>query len=153
VRSRWGAGRPGRAPGVAGARRGPDAGAGLIGTISGLLVFLALMLFAVQTLIGLYARSMVTDAAHEGARMVAGARVDHDDPGAVASARIQAEAEVHRLLGRFGDGVVVDWTGSTPETIALRIRARPPGFLWPAMGSVGAALVDRTVHVRVEELR
>lgn len=130
-----------------------DDGVGLIGTIAGLLVFLALLLFAVQILIGLYTRTVVTDAAHEGARWVAGARVDHRDPTAVASARRDAEAKVRSLLGRFGDGVVLDWSDSTADTVALRIRARPPGFLWSALRGPGAALVERTVHVRVEAVR
>ena len=133
--------------------RDADRGAGLIGAISGLLVFLALLLFAVQTLIALSTRSLVTDAAHEGARMVAGARVDHSDPAAVAAARVGAEAEVRGALGRFGDTVELDWSASTADTVALRVRARPPGFLWSALRGPGAALVDRTVHVRVETLR
>lgn len=130
-----------------------DRGVGLIGTISALLVFLALLLFAVQTLVGLYTRSVVTDAAHEGARLVAGARVDHSNPGAVAEARGRAEAEVRRLLGRFGDTVELDWSASTPDTVALRVRAHPPGFLWAALRGPGSALVERTVRVRVETLR
>jgi Flp pilus assembly protein TadG len=130
-----------------------DAGTGLIGTIAGFLVFLALMLFAVQTLLGLYTRSVVTDAAHEGARRVAGARVDQSDPVARDRARLAAETEVRRLLGHFGDGVALDWSASTDDTVALRVQARPPGFLWDALRGPGAALVERTVTVRVEENR
>lgn len=135
------------------ARTGDDAGTGLIGTISGFLVFLALMLFAVQTLLGLYTRSVVTDAAHEGARRVAGARVDQTDPAAQAWARTVAEAEVRRMLGRFGDGVQLDWSASTDDSVALRVQAQPPGFLWDALRGPGSALVDRTVRVRIEETR
>lgn len=130
-----------------------EGGVGLVGTISGLLVFLALLLFAVQTLVGLYTRSVVTDAAHEGARIVAGARVDHRDPAAVAAARTRAEAEVRSLLGRFGDSVELDWAGSTADTVALRVRARPPGFLWATLRGPGSALFERTVRVRVEAFR
>ena len=134
-------------------RASGDEGAGLIATISGLLVFLALLLLAVQTLIGLHTRSVVTDAAYEGARAVAGARVDHSDPAAVAAAQATAEAKVRSLLGRFGDRVTLDWTGTTADSVALTVRARPPGFLWSALRGVGPAIVERTVHVRVEELR
>ncbi len=130
-----------------------DLGTGLIGSVAGLLAFLALLLFSVQTLIALYTRSVVTDAAYEGARAAAGARVDHDDASSVAAARVDAEARVKRLLGRFGDRTQLDWTGSDGEVVRLRVRARPPGFLWAALRGPGAALVDRTVTVRVESLR
>lgn len=132
--------------------RGDD-GAGLIATLSGLLVFLALLLLAVQTLVALHTRSAVTDAAYEGARAVAGARVDHTDPAAVAAAQADAEVKVRSLLGRFGERVQLDWSGTTADQVALTVRARPPGFLWSALRGPGAAVVDRTVHVRVEELR
>jgi Flp pilus assembly protein TadG len=128
-----------------------EGGTGLIGSVAGLLVFLAMMLFAVQTLVGLYTRSVVTDAAHEGARRVAGARVEQGDPAAQQDARIAAEGEVRRLLGRFGDEVTMDWSGSTADTVALRVRATPPGFLWNTLRGPGAALVDRTVTVRIEQ--
>ena len=76
-------------------------------------------------------------------------------PSGVASdeARMAAEDEVRRLLGRFGDEVSIDWTASTADTVSLRVRARPPGFLWDALRGPGSALVDRTVTVRVERPR
>ena len=111
------------------------------------------MLFAVQVLIGLYTRSAVGEAAYEGARTVAGARVDHSDPLAESAARADAETRVRRSLGRFGDDVTLDWSGSTTEVVALTVRARPPGFLWAGLRGPGAPLIDRTVRVRVEELR
>lgn len=122
-------------------------------SLAGLLAFLALLLFAVQTLVALHTRSVVTDAAYEGARTVAGARVDHTDPAAVAAAQADAADTVRRLLGRFGDTVELDWSGTTTDTVSLTVRARPPGFLWAALRGPGTALIDRTVHVRVEELR
>ena len=134
-------------------RSADDRGAGLIGSLAGLLVFLALMLLAVQTLVGLHTRSVVTDAAYEGARRVAGARVDHSDPVAVAAAQADAATQVRSLLGRFGETVELDWSGTTSDTVSLTVRARPPGFLWAALRGPGSALIDRTVHVRVEELR
>ncbi len=68
-------------------------------------------------------------------------------------AQQRAEAEVRSLLGRYGDTVELDWADSTAGTVALRVRARPPGFLWAALRGPGAALVERTVRVRVEALR
>jgi Flp pilus assembly protein TadG len=143
-----------RAPQPRRARRATgEEGTGLIASLAALLVFLALLLFAVQTLVALHTRSVVTDAAYEGARAVAGARVDHTDPAAVAGAQSDASERVRRMLGRFGERVELDWSGTTSDTISLTVRARPPGFLWAALRGPGAALVDRTVHVRVEELR
>src|SRR5690606_27962705 len=124
-----------------------DGGAGLIASLVGLLVFLALMLLAVQTLVALHTRSVVTDAAYEGARAVAGARVDHSDPAAVAGAQADAETKVRSLLGRFGERVELDWSGTTHDQVALTVRARPPGFLWAALRGPGSAIVDRTVRV------
>lgn len=130
-----------------------ERGGGLIGTISGLLVLLALLLFAVQSLFALFARSAVTDAAYEGARQLAGDRVAHEDLGAVLLARQQAERTVRSHLGRFGSEVQLDWSGSTSDTISLNVRARPPGFLWDALRGTGPDLITRTVRVRVERWR
>jgi Flp pilus assembly protein TadG len=130
-----------------------DSGAGLIGTVSGVLVFLGLMLFAVQTLMALYTRSIVTDAAHDGVRRVAGARVDHGDPAAVADARRAAEAHVRALLGGTGDRVALDWSASTSDTVALHVQVEPTSFVWAAMRGPWSALVERTVTAPVEVLR
>jgi hypothetical protein len=131
-----------------------DGGTGLIGSISGVLVVLAFVLFAVQLLMNLYTTSVVTSAGYEGARAVAGQRVDHADPRSVAEARLRAEARVRQLLGRYGDRVELDWSGSTPDTVVLRLRAQNQRFLLPGLGAhLGFDQVDRTVRVRVEDTR
>lgn len=132
---------------------GSDAGTGLISTISGLLVFLALLLFATQTLIALSARSAATSAAYEGARLVAGARTSHDSSPVPEEARSHAETTVRSQLGAFGDRVELDWSTSTWDTVALTIRARPPSFLWDSLRGRGPSLIDRTVRVRVEQMQ
>ena len=131
-----------------------DIGTALISSIAGLLVFLAMLLFAVQTLIGLYTRSVVTDAAHEGARLVAGARVSQS--GAGGAARTLGSGPNERSDASSGDSATTcASTGrpAPPDTVSLRVRARPPGFLWDALRGPGSALVDRTVTVRVERPR
>lgn len=130
-----------------------ERGGGLIGTISALLVLLALLLFAVQSLFALFARSAVTDAAYEGARLLAGNRVMHEDLGSVLVARANAEQIVRSHLGRFGREVELDWSGSSVDTIALTVRARPPGFLWDSLRGSGPDPITRTVRVRVERWR
>lgn len=131
-----------------------DDGVGLIGAISGVLVVLAFVLFATQLLMNLYTTSVVTSAGYEGARMVAGHRVDHDDPRAVAEARARAETRVRQLLGRYGERVEMDWSASTDDTVVLRLRADTQRFLLPGLPArLGFDRVDRTVRVRVEDLR
>jgi hypothetical protein len=131
-----------------------DRGAGLIGTIAGVTVFLAFLLFAVQLLVNLYTTTTVTGAAHEGVQMVASHEVDHHDSVAVANARAEAEAEVRGLLGEVGDRAELDWSASTPDEVALRVRVSTPRFLLPSLqASLGFDEVDRTVRARVEEVR
>lgn len=128
-----------------------DDGTGLIGTLAGFTVVLALALFAVQVLLNLFTTSAVTDAAHDGARRVAGARVDHGDPVAVAAARAGADRHIRELLGAYGRQVQLDWSASTADEVVLRVRADAPRVLLPGLaGPVGLDRVDRTVRVRVE---
>lgn len=128
-----------------------DDGAGLIGTTSGVLVFLCFLLFAVQLLVGLFGRSVVTSIALSGANRVAGARVDHSDATAVAVARAQAETEMRQLLGRQASRTTFDWSASTPDEVVLRVHANLPRFLLPGVqGRLGTDTVDRTIRVRVE---
>lgn len=129
-----------------------DDGSGLIGLIGSVIVFLVLMLFAVQLLMNLYATSVVTSAAYEGARQVAGARIDHGNPDEVDEARSSAEDRVRSLLGGVGDTATLDWNQSSDDSVALRIQVQPPRFGWPGMSArSGFGRIDRTVRVRVEQ--
>ena len=127
-----------------GRRARGEEGTGLIASLAGLLAFLALLLFAVQTLVALHTRSVVTDAAYEGARAVAGARVDHTDPVAVAEAQADASEKVRRLLGRFGEKVELDWSGTTDETVSLTVPSAPAGL--PVGGAARAGRGPRGPH-------
>ena len=132
-----------RTPRRRSARSGADAGAGLIGTIAGVAVFLAFLLLAVQLLFNLYATSAVTAAAYDAARVVAGS------DGDVTS----AEQRARQVLGRYARRVSFEWSVDA-DTIALRVRAKNPTFLLPALGgAVGFDEIDRTVRVRVERPR
>jgi hypothetical protein len=128
-----------------------DRGSGLFSTLAGVLVFLAFLLFAVQLLTNLYATSAATSAAFDGARQVAGHRSATDDPAATARARADAEARMRSELGRFGEQVTFDWSGSDADMVALRVRARAPRFLLPGLARpLGFDQIDRTVRVRRE---
>jgi Flp pilus assembly protein TadG len=132
--------------------RGDD-GTGLIGSVAALLVFLAMLLFAVQLLVALYTTSVVTSAAHEAARVAASGSVDQHDPAAVATARAHGEQRLRQLLGSFGDRVRLDWSWND-DAVELRVRADAPRFGLPGLGtSTALGHVDRTVRARVEQLR
>jgi hypothetical protein len=126
----------------------------LIATFAAVVVFLAFLLFAVQLLVDLYASSVTTGAAFDGARLVAESRARHDDRTAMAAAERDAESRVRSELGAFGKTVTFDWSGSGADSVQLRVRGRAPRFLWPGLQSaLGVDEVDRTVRVRVESWR
>ncbi|HVF73947.1 MAG TPA: hypothetical protein VM938_02765 [Acidimicrobiales bacterium] len=121
--------------------RGED-GTGIIGTVVGVLIFLSLLLFAVQVLVGLYATTVVSAAAYDAAKTVAGA-----DAG--ADSRAVAVDGARRRLGRVGEQASFTW-GEAPDVVVLTVRAPRPQFL---PGGLGLPDVVRTVRVRVEEVR
>ena len=115
--------------------------------IGAVIVFLVFLLFAVQLLVGLYGRSVVTSAAYDGARIVAGHRTTDR-----AGARTRAEDRIRQQIGAMH--LRFDWTGSDDDTIVLRLQADNPRFLFPGFtGPLATDHIDRTVHVRVERVR
>lgn len=131
-----------------------DAGSGLIGTTAGFVVFLSFCLFAVHVLLRLHAATVVTSVALDGARSVATSGVDRGDAPELARARATSEAEVRSLLGAAGADATLDWSASDDDEVVLRIVVPVPDVL---PGGLAASLpfdtVDRTVRVRVEEVR
>ena len=125
-----------------------ERGGGPLSAWLGFVVFLALLLFAVQVLYNLYAASVVTSVAFDAARRVAAA-----EGGAGAVGPAEAEAEARQALGRYGDRVRFDWAVDV-DVVALRVRSTNPSFLLPAQaGPVAFGDIDRTVRVRVERFR
>jgi hypothetical protein len=121
-------------------------GTGVISSIFGLLVVLVLLLFAVQVVYDLYATSAVTAAAYDAARVVAGG-----DGGRNTTAA--AEDDARRAVGRYGERLTFTWTVD-PDVVALRVRARNPGFLPASLRRpLGVDVVDRTVRLRTERFR
>lgn len=104
----------------------------------GVTVFLTLLLFAVQVLVGLYATTVVTAAAYDAAKSVAGADRQATDV-AVATAR--------RRIGPLGDRAEFDWA-IDDDVVALTVRAPRPTLL-----PLVSPDVVRTVRVRVESVR
>ena len=124
----------------------------MVGTTAGVTVFLLLLLAAVQIVYDLHATSTLTAVAHDAAREVAS--VDHaPDRCAAVSA---AEGRMRLRLGEYAEraGVTLDWTCRDPDAVRLRVRATHPSILPPRLaGLVPLGSVDRTVKVRLEELR
>lgn len=122
-------------------------GSGLVSTWAGFLVFLTLLLLAVQVVYDLYATSAVTAAAFDAARLVAGGQGGADSEG-------RAEEHARQVLGRYAERVHFDWAGSDAETVRLHVHADNPSFLLPDLAaSLPFTHVDRTIRVRVERFR
>jgi hypothetical protein len=108
-------------------------------------------MFAAQVLYNLYASSVVTAAAYDSARVVAGAAARGD----TVTAERQARARFRRLLGRYGSERVeiIDFSESTPDVIVLHVRARNPGLVFGRSERIAFGVIDRRVRVRVERFQ
>lgn len=115
-----------------------EEGAGVVGGVVGVFVFLSLLLFAVQVVLGLYATTVVTAAAYDAAKSVAGA----DRPSTAT-----AEDAARRHIGRLGARAAFAWKVDD-DTVALTVRAPRPSLL-----PLPSDDVVRTVRVRVESVR
>ncbi len=112
-----------------------------------MLIFLLLLLFATQVLLGLYASTVVTSAGYDAARQVAGARTAIDEAtldGATAAGR--------RSIGALGRNARFDWHGTDEEVVRLRVDVERPHLL-PAALVPGGADISRTLTVRRERTR
>ncbi|HVM10171.1 MAG TPA: TadE/TadG family type IV pilus assembly protein [Acidimicrobiales bacterium] len=119
----------------------------MISTTIGVFVFLLFLLMAVQVTYNLYATTMVTSAAHDAARRVAGAAAE-GDPSALA----RGEAWVKELLGEYGERNVDDVAvRRIADAVVVRVVARNPSFVPPAFRRpLGLDTIDRSVRVRIE---
>lgn len=125
-----------------------DAGSGLLSTSIGILVFLCLLLLAVQVLFALYATSTVTAAAWDAARIASGSEATDS-----VEARSRAEAHVRRVLGKYGDRVRVEWTDD-PDDVVLTVSADQPSLIpRPLRRPMGLDRIHRTVRLRQERVR
>ena len=129
-----------------------ERGAGAIGSLVGVSVFLVLLLFAVHLVLNLYGTSVVTAAAFDAARLRAGSR------GTVAS-ELDAERHARQLLdGYRSEQLSMTWDYSDtdgdggPDVVTLRVVAEHPTDL---VGGVRLPFqrLDRTVTVRLERFR
>jgi hypothetical protein len=125
-----------------------ERGAGLIGAIAGVTVFLALLTVAVQVIFNLYTTSVVTSATYDAARQVALDRTQPPSPGEL----LAAEAHARELIGNLD--AEFEWDLADPDVVRLHVVAEAPSFLLGIVeGAVGLDQVDRTVVVRIEDLQ
>ncbi|MGH9065987.1 MAG: hypothetical protein ACRD0J_00455 [Acidimicrobiales bacterium] len=113
-----------------------------------MLVFLVLLLLAVQVLFDLYARSAVGSAAFDAARVVSGS-----DAGGTAAAQADAESYARGVLGGYGRQARFSWS-VTADEVGLTVSVRSPSLL-PAVvaGPLGLDSIVRHVVVRRERVR
>lgn len=125
-----------------------EAGTGLLGTLVGVTIFLVLALLAVQVLFDLYARSALSAAIFDAARIVAGS-----DAAASPSAEADAEAGAREELGHYGEGARFRWSVSADE-VGLTVSVRSPSLVPTAIASpLGLDVISRGVVIRRERVR
>ncbi len=127
-------------------------GAGLFGMVAGFTVFMLLLVAAVQVLFNLYATTVVTGAALDAARQVAG----YDNVTDRCAATRVAEGAFLRRLGDYSrrGAATLAWTCSDPEVVRVTVRAQHPTILPAGLaGLAGLGRLQRTVEVRVEDMR
>lgn len=129
-----------------------ELGAGLLSTSAGFLVFMLMLLAAVQILFNLYATSIVTGAAHDAARQVAG----FDSAANRCAATAVAEAAFLRSLGDYGSAghASLQWTCNDPNVVKVRVQAQHPSVLPTRLAGLSSlANLDRTIEIRIEALQ
>lgn len=119
-------------------RAAEERGEGLIVTLAGVVVFLVLLLAATHILLNLYARSLVSTAAFDAARIAAGA--DSHSAG-------QAEQHVHQLLGGTVEGVSVS---IGEQNVTVEVRASGPSLTFLGTSDLGLSSITQTATVRRE---
>jgi len=126
-------------------------GAGVFPTAFGFTVFLVFLLFTVQVLFGLYARTTVTAVASDLAQRAANEGADLDEERFAAY-----EAEARRRLGRYGDDAtfrfaVVDADrDGAQDTVAVTVDASLPILLPVRWSGWSPADFRRTMRARLE---
>lgn len=124
-----------------------EAGTGLVATVTGTLVFMVLLLLAVQVCFDLYARSAVEAAAFDAVRVVTGS-----DASATPAALAAAEQDARRVLGRYGSLARFSWQVGA-STVGLTVSVHDPSVLPAALvGPLGLDTVTRTVVLRREQV-
>lgn len=132
-------------------RRACDRGTGVFASAFGFTVFLIFLLFTVQVLFGLYARTTVTAVASDLAQRAA------NEGDGLDEARFAAYAdEARRRLGHYGDDAdfafaLTDADGDgRADTVAVTVDAALPILLPVRWSGYSPADFRRTMRARLE---
>jgi hypothetical protein len=120
-----------------------DDGAGQIGTVFGLLVFLVFLLFACQMLLLLFRRTAAGDAAMLGAQRIA--------RGATAT---EAQESARQAVGRaFRNGQEIP-DSAPADYVTYEVTIEAPGIMGsPWLGPWATDDISRSARARRERLR
>jgi hypothetical protein len=128
-----------------------DRGTGIFATAFGFTVFLVFLLFTVQVLFGLHARTTVTAVASDLAQRAA------NDGGELDQSLLDAYAEEgRRRLGGYGDRAdftfaVTDADGDgRDDTVAVTVHAALPILLPVRWSGYSPTEFSRTMRARLE---
>jgi Flp pilus assembly protein TadG len=120
----------------------------VFGTATGVLVFLLLVLSAVNVIAALSTRSLVTNTAHDAARRVAA----HPTATGRAQARAAEDARFRSQVGARDAALL--WQGDDPDVVVVRVVAASPSLLPAGLRDIfGIGDTDREIRVRVERER
>lgn len=142
-----------RRPRAAPSRTPHETGSGLIGTTLGVLFFLGFLLVAAQLGVSAYAATVLSTAAFDSGRIVAGSAGDDGvlDATELAGAQHRAAARVADLVGPSATFQVVriDVAASTVEVTVTAPRPR----LLLGGGTIGSEQLSRSAVLRLERLQ
>lgn len=132
-----------------------DRGAGLVGSIAGVTVFLLFLLLAVQAIVGLYATSTLRSVLHDTV-----SRAADRQPGSAPPDLAQLASEARSSLGGMGERSDIslrladDDGDGVADAVVGDAVAVPPRLMPRSLGGmVGFDEIHASVRVRVERLQ
>ena len=130
-----------------------ERGSGVLGVSFGVLFFLGFLLFATQLTVSLYARSVVSGAALDAARIVALSGGPDGIVGSdeLATGRVAAARRVEELLGGDADLDIEVLDVATGRVVVVVRTPRPRVLL--GGGTIGSPVIERRATARLERWR
>jgi len=145
--------------GTPGRRRRGESGQGLLPTLFGFAVVLVLLLFTVQVVFDLYARSVVTAAAVDAVRSVTafsnsrGYAPSSSTPDAAeAGAEARAVDRARASLGGYARATTFTWLPAAPGEVALQVEFRLSGTPLRFVDLPLLNTFSRTIRGRIEQI-